>query len=263
MSLDGQLANAFQLLQNSINQTFQTISGNALVVNGGGGGGVSGGEFIRKWTYVAGNSDTPATGTFTVATDSTYITVNNSDTDGDALRWLNSLHGLLTNSLNPVLLSMTDNTPVATIASAFVVTSMEFGTTELPYTKIYGDSINVAEPFATVGAVDFIFTLEGTGGASGASGSTAVAGTNYSWTWTTTEPPPAGTVLIPTGAPALVFNSQTTSGIDSLPWFENVLDVVNGYTTTTTSPVTYPPTDVLFTLSNKNGLFIEFRLIQN
>jgi hypothetical protein len=52
MSLDGQLANAFQLLQNSINQTFQTISGNALVVNGGGGGGVSGGEFIRKWTML-------------------------------------------------------------------------------------------------------------------------------------------------------------------------------------------------------------------
>jgi hypothetical protein len=207
--------------------------------------------------YVDDNSDTPATGTFTVATDSTYITVNNSDTDGDALRWLNSLHGLLTNSLNPVLLSMTDNTPVATIASAFVVSNIEIGTTELPYTKIYGDSINVADPFATVGAVDFIFTLEGTGGASG---STAVAGTNYSWTWTTTEPPPAGTVLIPTGAPALVFNSQTTSGIDSLPWFANVLDVVNGYTTTNTSPVTYPPTDVLFTLSNKNGLFIEFRL---
>jgi len=266
MSLDSQLATAFQGLQNSINQTFQTLSGNALIVNGGGTGSV-GGEFIRKWTYDSSNSDTPAKGTFTVSADNTYISLNNTDTDGDATRWLNTLHGLLANTPLPILISMVDNHPTASIATAFILTAVDIGTPDIPYTKLYGTNLNISEPFSVLGTagnsldVNFIFNIEAS--ASGPSGPIQGGGSNYSWVVTVSNPPGSGQISLSNG---LIINQYTQNGTDSLSWFENLLNVVNGYSSYINGPndlpLVFPPTNVILTLSTTSGVLIEFEFSQ-
>jgi hypothetical protein len=58
MSVDAQLAAAFAALQGSINQTFQTLSGNAIVVSGGGGGGTASAAVPTDNFMVAGGIGT-------------------------------------------------------------------------------------------------------------------------------------------------------------------------------------------------------------
>jgi hypothetical protein len=130
----------------------------------------SGGESIRNWIFDSSHTEAPGPGRFSVDTNNTYISVNNSDTDGSALRWINSLHGLFANTAQPVLMSLVDDSPTATITTAFIITAVDVGVTA---TKIYTTHVTI--PFDDAMGVNFIFTIEaGGGGASGPGGTGAL-----------------------------------------------------------------------------------------
>jgi hypothetical protein len=180
--------------------------------------------------------------------------VNNIDSDGSTLRWLNSLHGLIANTTYPVLLSLVDDTSSASLTTAFVVTSMVFNTN---VTEIYGTNITI--PFPSGMGVNMIFTIEaGSGGSSG-----TTSGSNYTWLAADGSDPPLSGTFTTYNNNSLRFNTTTLNGTDSAPWFLNIGDVLAGYEGTLGAIIpsfVSRPTHVLLTLSSVAGTLLEIKL---
>jgi hypothetical protein len=136
------------------------------ITNTGGGSSSVEGDFIRNWTYQAGKNQTPIAGNFAIQLDSadtaTGIVVHNTDNGGSALRWLNSLNGLVANTPHPVLLSIVKDDPVSEIATAFIVTGVIIDTSN-NQTIITGTGINIPTTFTDNDSMNVIFTIESAG----------------------------------------------------------------------------------------------------
>jgi hypothetical protein len=141
------------------------------------------GDYIRTWQYAGEGNNPSKVGDLKVATDGSAIYVWNIDSNKeDALRWLNSLNGLVANTPHPVLLSIVKDDSVSEIATAFIVTGVDIDTVN-NITTITGSGINIASTFDTLDLMNVIFSIEPSAqGASGPSGPTPyIPGNPASW----------------------------------------------------------------------------------
>jgi hypothetical protein len=124
--------------------------------------------FIRTWRYdgTTGGEKLPDNETtIQVYADGTGILVTNNDINGSAIKWLNSLNGVVANTSYPVLLSFVKDESVAETTTAFIVTGV---TINSQYTVIEGSGINIDATFALGDNLNVIFSIEpSAGGASG------------------------------------------------------------------------------------------------